>query len=306
MDLILHTQANTSTTALAPQVAQRAGVDINQLEVLPNKIKLTVHQDRLNNLAALDSVNRIEEVRPNILYNDQARDILRADALFTSTGYQGANQTICVADSGFGQGDSSSTIVHPAFVGRIARLANVWDEGGLKDRDGHTVELKDRNGHGTHVCGSVCGNGIYTDSIQGKRIGVKGTAPAAMLMVQSVSKYSDAKKRLGYKIPDDVATRLFLSPYDLNVRIHSDSWGKKWDEQGGQLGYEADATTIDRFVNEHQDFVVLIAAGNNAEENNHGASQIGANGAAKNCITVGATGTTRPNDGNSYNADGPV
>src|SRR5450432_2415090 len=90
VDLILHDNPNMNSTALAPYVAHRAGVDVNELEVLPNKIRLTVHQDKLDDLAALDSVNRIEEVRPKSVYNDQARGILQADALFTSTRYQGA------------------------------------------------------------------------------------------------------------------------------------------------------------------------------------------------------------------------
>ena len=293
VDLILHTEANMNSTALAPHVADTAGVDVNELKILSNKIRLTVHQDRLSDLAALDSVNRIEEVRPNTLYNDQARGTLQAEALFTSTGYQGADQIICVADTGFDQG--TSTNVHPAFVGRIEKLATVWDTGAFKDP----------HGHGTHVCGSVCGSGTYTNPVEGKSIGVKGTAPAAKLMVQSLLKYFDANKRWEFWTPDDVGT-LFPGPYDLKIRIHNNSWGTTWDEHVGQLGYEADATAIDNFVSNHQDFVVLIAAGNDATKNNHGASQIGANGAAKNCITVGATGTTRPNDGFSYKANVPA
>ncbi|MCJ1282094.1 hypothetical protein MMC26_001417 [Xylographa opegraphella] len=298
VDLILHDNPNIGSTALAPYVAQSAGVDINELEVLSNKIRLTVHQDKLDDLAAFDSVNRIEEVRPKSVYNDQARDILQADTLFTSTGYQGADQIVCVADTGFDQGvanDNSSVKVHPAFAGRVERLVSLWLSG----------DSKDPVGHGTHVCGSVCGNGVYTDSVQGKNISVKGTAPAARLMVQSMSKYSDALKRWILKAPADLST-LFSVPYDLGVRIHSNSWGDTWDEVTGQLGYEADASTIDRFIYEHQDFVVLIAAGNDADVKNHGSSQIGDNGAAKNCITVGATGTTRSNDGQRYCPDVPA
>lgn len=298
VDLILHDHPNMNSTALAPYVAHSAGVDVNELEILSNKIRLTVHQDKLDDLAALDSVNRIEEVRPKSLYNDQARGILQADALSTSTGYQGAGQIVCVADTGFDQGmadDDSSVKVHPAFAGRVERLVSLWVAG----------DSKDPIGHGTHVCGSVCGSGIYADSVQGKDVSVKGTAPAAKLMMQSMSTYSDTLKRWILKAPADMST-LFSVPYDLGIRIHNNSWGDTWDEKKGQLGYEADATTIDKFIYENQDFVVLIAAGNDADEKNHGTSQIGDNGAAKNCITVGATGTTRPNDGQRYYPDVPA
>jgi len=101
VDLILHDHPDMDSTALAPYVARSAGVDVNELEVLPNKIRLTVYQDKLDDLAAFDSVNRIKEVRPKCVYNDQARGILQADVLFTSTGYQGAGRIICVADTGF-------------------------------------------------------------------------------------------------------------------------------------------------------------------------------------------------------------
>lgn len=297
VDLILHSNPNNDPTALAPYVAQAAGVDINELEICPTKIRLTVHQDKLDDLAALDSVNRIEEVRPKGVYNDQARGILQADALFTSSGYQGAGQIICVADTGFDQGipdDDSGVKVHPALAGRVERLVSIWGP----------QYSEDLEGHGTHVCGSICGDGIYAGSVNGK-ISVKGTAPAAKLMVQSMSQYSTVFNRRVLKPPAALST-LFSAPYDLGVRIHNNSWGDKWDKKRGQLGYGNDATTIDNFVCEHQDFNILIAAGNDARQENHGESQIGDNSAAKNCITVGATGSTRPNDGQRYDPEVPA
>ena len=128
VDLILHNSPNVDSTALAPYVAQSADVDVNELEVLPNKIRLTVQQDKLDALAALDSVNRIEEVRSKTWYNDQARVILQADTLFTLTGYQGAGQIVCIADTGFDQGvadDTSTLKVHPAFENQVERLVSL-------------------------------------------------------------------------------------------------------------------------------------------------------------------------------------
>lgn len=145
MDLILHDDPNMKSTALAPYVAHWAGVDINKLEVFPIKIALTVHQDKLDGLTALASVNRIEKVRPNSVYNDQARGILQVNAMFTSTGYQGARQIICVADTSSDQDmadDDSSAKVHPAFAGRVERLVCLWV----------ASNSKDPVGHGTHVC----------------------------------------------------------------------------------------------------------------------------------------------------------
>ena len=91
-------------------------------------------------------------------------------------------------------------------------------------------DSKDPVGHGTHVCGSVCGTGFYADSVQGKDIIVKGTALAAKLMMQSMSKYSDAWKRWVLKAPADLST-LFSAAYDIGVRIHNNFWGSTWDKR---------------------------------------------------------------------------
>jgi len=296
IDLILHDNPKIDATALASHVAEAAGVATDELEVMSNKIRLTANQDKLGALAALDGINRIEEVREKTIFNDHACVILHTDTLFTTTGYRGNNQMVCVADTGFDQGiaeDSFGIKVHPAFDGRIEYLRSLW-----------TVDdYKDQIGHGTHVCGSICGSGIYNRSGTGTEINVNGTAPGAKLMVQSLAKSVEGK---GWIIdtPADLGTSLFSEPYELGIRIHNNSWGNKWKPKTGQFGYEADATAIDRFISDHPDFTVLVAAGNNAE--NHGASQVGANAAAKNCITVGASGTTRPNDGQSYSPQTPA
>ncbi|KAH0342940.1 hypothetical protein KCU83_g9099, partial [Aureobasidium melanogenum] len=290
VDLVLHETPNVPPVGLAPYVAQIAGVQMEQLEILPNKIRLTVHQDKLDNLAALDSINRIEEVRSKELYNDKARTILQIDTISSLDKHQGAGQIICVADTGFDQGledDTTEHKIHPAFKGRIERLVSFWN-----------TNARDPVGHGTHVCGSICGSGTYKDS-GGQAITIKGTAPGAKLMVQSMSVWSDQRKRWKLEPPSDLSS-LFEVPYSMGVRIHNNSWGDKWDPKTGQLGYDQDATTIDRFIHEKQDFVILIAAGNHAREENAGLSQIGDNSAAKNCITVGACGSTRPNDGDRF------
>lgn len=282
VDVILHDRPNVSPAELAPYIAEKAEVDINDLEIGRKKIRLTLHQDRLDDVASLDSVNRIEEVRPKTVYNNHAREILRADFMTTGSRsrYTGANQTICVADTGFDQGTADYATVHPAFVGRVKHLKSWWLPGDAKDPDGH----------GTHVCGSISGSGIYTG--KGEALHVKGTAPNALLMVQAMSKWN---KKWILKPPMEIDS-LFIDAYQHDVRIHNNSWGDAWDKRTGQLGYEGDATAVDKFVHEHQDFVILIAAGNDADKESHGESQIGDNGAAKNCITVGATGSTRSND----------
>jgi serine protease AprX len=82
------------------------------------------------------------------------------------------------------------------------------------------------------------------------------------------------------------------------------------------LGYDANATEIDNFVFKHPDMVILFAAGNEgmklrvichhklitalgvdkrAPFGDTDPASIGSQAAAKNCITVGASESLRPN-----------
>ncbi|GKT42870.1 serine racemase [Colletotrichum spaethianum] len=295
IDCILHDNPNVNARDLAPHIATAAGADIKKLEICPSRIRLTVHQDKLQELVKLDSVNRIEEVRPDELFNDQARGTLNADMLALSTAYQGAGQRICVADTGFDQGkisDEPPIEVHPAFAGSLEHLDFLYP-------DEKYADPRDPVGHGTHVCASICGSGIYKHPELGN-ISVRGTAPSAKLMVQSISKWDTDWKKWIIKVPVDLFRDLFSKPYGLGVRIHSNSWSKAWDETSGQIDYEAQATDIDRFIYENPDFTILVAAGNHADKTKKWGSQIGAASAAKNAITVGATGSSRANDGQRF------
>ena len=293
VDLILHENPNVTSEQLAPYVAQAAEVALGDLEILERKIRVTVHQDKLAALAKLDSVNRIEEVRQYATFNDQARTVL-LDACAVqsaSTAYQGTGQIVCVADSGFDQGiavDTDDIKVHPAFSDRIVQVIGMVPG----------IVPNDPVGHGTHVCASICGNGVYKNADE-VNVPIKGTAPNAKIVVQAMSQW-DPDRRLWVLKPPAETSILYSDAYKLGARIHNNSWGLKWSPTARQFGYATGATAIDLFISDHLDFCILVAAGNDARAKNAGASQIGDNGAAKNCITVGATGTTRDNDGQRY------
>lgn len=295
VDLILHETPNLSSEQLAPYVAQAAEVAIGDLEILPRKIRVTIHQDKLAALTALDSVNRIEEVRQYVTYNDQARTVLLDVGAIqdASIVYQGDGQIVCVADSGFDQGvavDTDDIKVHPAFLDRVIQVIGMVPD---------TAIPNDPVGHGTHVCASICGNGVYKNTSEMENVPMKGTAPNAKIVVQAMSQWHSGYRAWILKPPSETSI-LYSAAYDIGARIHNNSWGLVWSPTARQLGYEDSATAIDLFVGNNLDFCILVAAGNDARAENAGAGQIGGNGAAKNCITVGATGTTRDNDGQRY------
>jgi subtilisin family serine protease len=235
----------------------------------------------LEELAKIDRVRHIEEYVAPKLFNNVAVGILNADTLH-SIGLEGANQVIAVCDTGFDKG--STTDVHPAFTDRVLKLYAM----------GRTL-ANDPDGHGTHVAGSVLGDG--TSATMGGVI--RGTAPKAKLVLQSVL---DRRGGLG-GLPFDL-NDLFKVPYNNDgARVHTNSWGAAVSGK-----YDQSSEQVDEFVWNHRDCVICFAAGNEGtDKDGNGvidAGSIGSPGSAKNCITVGATENNRSDQSKPYSVIG--
>ena len=154
-------------------------------------------------------------------------------------------------------------------------------------------------GHGTHVSGSVLGNGCRSGS-NGLPTGYAGSyaglAPQARLVMQSAMDSSCGLAGL----PDDLNT-LFTQARDAGARIHTNSWG---EVVAGQ--YTTYSRTADEFTWNNKDAAILFAAGNSGvDANSDGfvdADSLSAPGTAKNVITVGASENDRTTGG--YNPGG--
>lgn len=235
VDVVFHEGHTKDADVLKNDVARAAHVDPNGLSGTDEKIRLTVQGRYLESVAQIDDVQSIVEVRQNKLFNNIARNILMGkggvtdlnDVTVDGVVFRGQDQIIAVADTGV---DSD----HPAFGTRILTTFAL----------GRPGKTDDTEGHGTHVCGSVLGNGVAngTDVIQ-------GTAPEAQLVMQSVG---DASGGLD-GIPTNL-NRLFQQAYDAGARIHSDSWG----DVAAAQPYEQSATEIDQFVYSHPNFVICF------------------------------------------------
>ncbi|HEX8000791.1 MAG TPA: S8 family serine peptidase [Pyrinomonadaceae bacterium] len=112
------------------------------------------------------------------------------------------------------------------------------------------VAATDENGHGTHVCGIIAGDGTASG---GK---LRGIASGAKLVVQGI--VSDEKKFSG--LPINLAD-LFQEAYDKGVRIHNNSWGMSVKGL-----YSIDSYEVDEFVYNHPDFLVIFSAGNDGRQ----------------------------------------
>ncbi len=250
-------------------------------------------------------LRRIEQKKIKQLYNDVARIIL-GDGVVTDGHHNnrmtGAGEIVAIADSGIDTGNAST--IHPDFRGRIERIEswpiapsmNDW----ITNHGADDGASDDFSGHGTHVAGSVLGDG--SRSIALGLPPVQGMAPEARLVFQAIEQRpqwtfsaqlqflannTEVPKSGLYGIPDDLKD-LFQSAYDSGARIHNNSWG------GGTPGdYDTQCRDLDQFVWDNDDFLVVVAAGNSGKdaENPNGhidPMSVDSPGTAKNCITVGA------------------
>lgn len=285
VDIVLHKDADL--VAARNTIAQAAGVDADDIQITGRKVRLSVSARRLPKLAAVDEVRHIEPVSGKKLANDVARGILAVGGPSANGAVlEGEGQVVAVCDTGFDKGSTSD--VHPAFTGRVAKLYALGRPGKQNDPDGH----------GTHVAGSVLGDG--TSASLGVRIA--GTAPKARLVLQSV--IGAGGGLVG--IPTDLHD-LFDTPYAADqARVHTNSWSNTT----GNGEYNSECHDLDDFVWNHRDMVVCFAAGNEGVDSNSD-GQIDRNSikppsTAKNCITVGASENLRSNFTDTYGTGWPT
>jgi serine protease AprX len=273
VDVVLHDDVASDSTALREKIAAAARLNPDDLKMSRQKVRLTVQERYLDDLAAIDEVRYIEPVRAMKLFNNVARPILNANVVVNGTTYQGKGEILGVNDTGFDKG--STVNVHPAFTGRVLHLTPLGRPGKSDDPDGH----------GTHVCGSVLGDG-NSPSMGGV---IQGIAPKAQLVVQSLL---DSGGGLS-GIPADL-NDLFKPPFvNQKAMVQSNSWGS------GPGPYAQAAHEIDEFVWNNQESVICFAAGNDGVDGNSNGvidnGSISSESAAKNCIAVGASESIRPN-----------
>ncbi|MFP5283187.1 MAG: S8 family serine peptidase, partial [Actinomycetes bacterium] len=230
------------------------------------RIRIPRGSAELAELARRPEIAAIDEWVPPTLSNDHARVLLgvAGSAGTPPLKWTGKGQRVGVADSGI---DAD----HPDLAARVAKTFALGVAG----------DASDRHGHGTHVAGSIAGDGPD----------IKGTASEAELIFQSVM---DASGGLG-GLPVDLG-ELFEQARENGAHIHNNSWGAL---AGG--AYRATSLEVDTYVHEHPDVLVVIAAGNNATAFRPRNTQPGfvdlfsvdAPATAKNALTVGASRSDR-------------
>lgn len=234
-------------------------------------------------LAALPEIARLDPYVPPTLHNDLARGLLGIDGGNPGQGVKqtGAGQIVAVADTGLDE-------THPDFAGRIVGVKAL----------GRKNDPSDPHGHGTHVAGSVLGDGAASTGA------VRGAAPDARLFFQSLL---DRRGGLG-GLPLELGD-LFQEAYDAGARIHNNSWGANTKSM-----YTINASEVDGFVAARRDMLIVISAGNDGSATTPLHSlvgfvdwlSIGSPASCKNALTVGASRSSRTSGGFSTRTYGQI
>lgn len=259
---------------------------------------------QLRKLAAVHGVRFIRERALRRPANNIATAVMgNAFAANSANGLKlsGDGEIIAVCDTGLDTGDPAT--IHADFAGRIVAIKSypitpdwssiIFNAGG----DDGPADLD--SGHGTHVAGSVLGNGAASNG--GPHL-IRGHAHKAMLVFQAIEQemkwrpnapaWAKSERYLLSGIPANLRP-LFQFARNQGARIHSNSWG------GGDAGaYDDQCRQFDQFVWENKDFCFVIAAGNDGTDNDADGeinlTSVTSPGTAKNCITVGACENLRP------------
>ncbi|CAG1004116.1 Serine protease AprX [Methanosarcinales archaeon] len=243
-------------------------------EILSNsgdRIRVSIAKTKIPDVARINGVSWMEKyVRP-VLMNDVAANITTAYSFRNTHGLTGAGQIVAVADTGLDTGVNDTTM-HDDIEGRIVALIDLSGNGAADTF----------SGHGTHVAGSVLGNGARSGGQ------FKGMAPGAQLVFQAVESTRDSLSG----IPSDLNI-LFQQAYDQGARIHSNSWG--YINYNGV--YNFDSKDTDNFVWNHQDMLILFAAGNEGVDGNSNGvidqDSIAPPATAKNSLSIGSSENNR-------------
>ncbi|GGE82236.1 S8 family serine peptidase [Massilia psychrophila] len=239
-------------------------------------------QELLATLARIEEVSIVEAYVPPMVDVAYATRIVLGKMPAVDSPWKGRGQLVGVADTGI---DAD----HPDLRGRVTTVLRVAP-----------LSARDPKGHGTHVASIIAGNGAASQGV------LTGLAPEANLFVQSLA---DAALKLQVGVG---LKPLLRESYDRGVRIQNYSWGSPVKGR-----YTLDADDIDAFVYQHPDMLVIVAGGNSGTEGiddpdaRIALESLASPGSAKNCLTVGASCSSRP-DGpyagltwNAYDGSNP-
>ena len=301
---------NESTEEVAARVREEGGMVLRQND---QSVAAIVPVPSIHKFAELPSVQAVVPHAFPTFTNDVAATIMNipANRQFDGQQLQGDGQIVGIADSGLDTGNPNT--VHSDFRGRVVQIRSLPVVPSLRQFANGPAGFNDgaadlHSAHGTHVAGSVLGDGTSAVTA-GSTIIPRGIAPAARVFFQAVEQSVNWKAGIPlppvglFGLPDDLES-LFAEAYQAGARVHTNSWGgPAKDNNGNNIAgiYTQNAREVDNFAFTHPDMLILFAAGNDGQDED-GQGQAGdgtidadslGSPASANCLSIGTSRNLR-------------
>jgi serine protease AprX len=263
-------------------------------------------QQAFEAIESQSGLREIEEDSPASFFNDRAVPIIAEGVVparnsdpigSNSLNLTGAGETIGIADSGLDTGDIYN--LHPDFQGRVEQIEDLGRSGTMYKYHRSEIDFcpigADRySGHGTHVAGSAIGSNVHSSQITNQIPPIQGMASEAKLFFQSRGYIKPQEQPIEEYFDTLNIAGILQNAYENRARIHSNSWGLS----RRLCEYNSRSESIDKFMWNNKDFLVVVAAGNEGIHTDPNttwidSSNICSPGTAKNCLTVGASENDR-------------
>jgi hypothetical protein len=284
-------------------ISQLAYLDIS-IELVesqqPVQILAWATVEKLEILARLPGIYRIEPYILPSFDNEQAVavsntwDVWRSTRNSLTQDLMGQGQIAGMVDSGL-DNNSTSPLINDFYdftnTIKTSRVQAAIPGAGCGISGCFCAASDNASGHGTHVAGSIIGNGynaLLQLGLQNQARGSNpffdyafgvGQAPEAKLVVSYVSTSSGSLCGLG------VYYTTWLNVYNQGARNVNNSWGSS-----GAVSYGGSAVSADRIMWDYQDYLVITSASNDGPN----WITVSQPGVAKNILSVGAAGNHRP------------
>ena len=239
-------------------------------------------RESLASLASLNEVQTIERKARRVTMNDLSRVTV---GISQNTVTNGTYRSLSGNNITLNINDSEVDISHVALTGRVT--------------PGFNATGIDTVGHGTHVAGTIAGDGTGSPTITGTLFGsvagaqFTGMAPKSKLISQNFQNASDAL------LAENAYTSYSLLTLKTNTLISNNSWGYDNSFEYDSSSAIYDAATRDALPTRagSQPMLFVFSVGNNGYGDDSGLgglpNSISSPAAAKNVIAVGASESLR-------------
>lgn len=258
-------------------------------------LAVSLPANRVADLAAVEGVKWVETLPQWELFNDVSADIMGVRPIWERYGLYGEGQVVGVTDTGLDMGSAAAGEIHEDFEDGLgnSRVVALIDRVPVETGGAVGDNASDTHGHGTHVAGSVLGNGWWSGSDPATdHFPIRsnaGMAPKAGLVFQAVNRNGTGSLE---GLPPDLG-ELFEEARLAGAHLHTNSWGSSLAG-----AYDVYSRDVDAYMWHNPRFLILFSAGNDGVDLDRDGVidgySIGTPATAKNCLAVGATEGDRP------------